>query len=108
MFGLKKLFKLFEAHLKVVTKEQVTRTDLLMTQNELLVKQVEYTRQLSVYTRRIDEFNRMAYQGSSGVQIPENMQDEDGMRELQENQEGERGAFDDVYHSDISLGLPDA
>ena len=74
----------------------------MATQNELMVKQIEYTRQLAKATQRIDSFNRAVYQGTSGMQVPENPEDQKAYNEYQEHQAGEREAVGEMYFNDIS------
>lgn len=89
--------------MKILTKEKVTQTDLITQQIALLSVQNHHLRDLALATRRIDEFNRMAYQASSGMKMPDSSGDEGAVQDFQETQMKQREAFDDMYHSDISL-----
>lgn len=81
---------------QMMVRETVKQTDLLTVRNELLVKQIHYM-------RRGDEFNRMAFEASSGIKL-EDVKNQENMNELHDQQAGERDAHGDLYHSDISLG----
>jgi len=94
--------KAVKAWLEIQTRELVKHNDLMMTQNELMAKQVEYTRQLAISTRRIDEFNRKAFEAANGMGVPEAKEDETVFQELQEQQAGEREAYDEMYFDNIS------
>ncbi len=96
MFSTKKLMKAVVENLQLIGREKVKQTDLMIIRNELLAKQLHYM-------RREDEFNRMAYQASSGAPLPD-MHDEKSVNEYQEAQAGGRDAYGDLYHSDIALG----
>jgi len=90
-------------NIKILTREKVKQTDLLTQQNTLMVAQNHYLRDLALATKRIDEFNRMAYQAGSGFQVPDDVSDKEAYNDFQETQGKQREAFDEMYHSDISL-----
>ena len=89
--------------MKILTKEKVTQTDLLTQQIALTTIQNHHLRDLALATKKIDEFNRMAYQAGSGFQMPDDVSDKEAYNDFQETQAKQREAFDEMYHSDISL-----
>lgn len=83
--------------MKIHTKERVRETDLLVEQNLHL-------RNLALSTRRIDEFNRLVFRTQSGgMDVPDEEASEKQVKEFQEEQEGRREAYDNMYHGDISV-----
>lgn len=86
-----------------MTKEKVNQTELMAQHNALIAQQNHHLRDLALATRRLDEFNRMAYQASSGYQMPDSPDDKEALNDFHETQAKERSALEEMYHSDISL-----
>lgn len=93
MFGFKKLMTAMVENMKIIAKEQVNQT-------ELLVKQNHYLYQLDRTLKRHNEFIRTA----SGVQTVDDFRDEEAFNEFQETQVGRSNALEEMYHGDISIG----
>ena len=90
---------------KVIAKEMVNHNELLKEQNELIKHSNACLSQSAQMHKRIDDFNRMVYSATSGYQVPDDSKDNTAMKEFQETQQEEMSAVNDMYYSDISIGM---
>jgi hypothetical protein len=95
--------------MKIQTKERVQQTEVLMQRNRLLVEQNEFLRQQAVHLRNLahhtlqaNEFNQAVLRAQMGISEKDEL-NEEKIREIQEFQQGQRDAYEELYHHDISL-----
>ncbi len=102
MFGSKIKIAILE-NLKIIAKEHVKQTELMQTQISLIAAQNHHMNQLATATKRIDEFNRKAFKAGAGIDMPEDAESEKAFKEMQEFQNSEHEALQEMYFNDISI-----